>query len=152
MWIFWWWCLCFSELDIFGIVLFSVLTLMATVSMLVFIEECIYIYKKVPPNKKSVIIWVTGAAPVSSISRTSVLFIFSIIHVIIYVPSLPSGILQSIIWKSVLIIHHSWLELTCQNELYLYPTHTETEAMVRLVISSALRPGWVIMSLKFIFF
>ncbi|XP_042570368.1 organic solute transporter subunit alpha [Cyprinus carpio] len=37
---------------------------MATVSMLVFIEECIYIYKKVPPNKKSVIIWVTGAAPV----------------------------------------------------------------------------------------
>uniref|UniRef100_A0A673NGU9 Organic solute transporter subunit alpha n=1 Tax=Sinocyclocheilus rhinocerous TaxID=307959 RepID=A0A673NGU9_9TELE len=55
------------QLDIFGIVLFSVLTLMATVSMLVFIEECIYIYKKVPPNKKSVIIWVTGAAPVSSI-------------------------------------------------------------------------------------
>uniref|UniRef100_A0A8C2A0S0 Solute carrier family 51 alpha subunit n=1 Tax=Cyprinus carpio TaxID=7962 RepID=A0A8C2A0S0_CYPCA len=52
------------QLDIFGIVLFSLLTLMATVSMLVFIEECIYIYKKVPPNKKSVIIWVTGAAPV----------------------------------------------------------------------------------------
>ncbi|XP_077100957.1 organic solute transporter subunit alpha [Siphateles boraxobius] len=52
------------QLDIFGIVLFSVLTLMATVSMLVFIEECIYIYKKVPPNKKSIIIWVTGAAPV----------------------------------------------------------------------------------------
>ncbi|XP_016299381.1 organic solute transporter subunit alpha-like [Sinocyclocheilus anshuiensis] len=55
------------QLDIFGIVLFSVLTLMATVSMLVFIEECIYIYKKVPPNKKSVIIWVTGAAPVIAI-------------------------------------------------------------------------------------
>ncbi|KAK7118448.1 hypothetical protein R3I94_022072 [Phoxinus phoxinus] len=52
------------QLDIFGIVLFSVLTLMATVSMLVFLEECIYIYKKVPPNKKSIIIWVTGAAPV----------------------------------------------------------------------------------------
>ncbi|XP_051538891.1 organic solute transporter subunit alpha [Myxocyprinus asiaticus] len=52
------------QLDIFGIVLFSVLTLMATVSMLVFIEECIYIYKKVPANKKSIIIWVTGAAPV----------------------------------------------------------------------------------------
>lgn len=37
---------------------------MATVSMLIFIEECIYIYKKVPANKKSVIIWVNGAAPV----------------------------------------------------------------------------------------
>lgn len=54
------------QLDIFGIVLFSVLTLMATVSMLVFLEECIYIYNKVPPNKKSIIIWVTGAAPVIS--------------------------------------------------------------------------------------
>ncbi|CAM4722907.1 hypothetical protein PO909_017179 [Leuciscus waleckii] len=52
------------QLDIFGIVLYSVLTLMATVSMLVFLEECIYIYKKVPPNKKSIIIWVTGAAPI----------------------------------------------------------------------------------------
>lgn len=37
---------------------------MAAVSMLVFIEECIYIYRKVPANKKSVIIWVNGAAPV----------------------------------------------------------------------------------------
>nr|XP_055037580.1 organic solute transporter subunit alpha [Misgurnus anguillicaudatus] len=54
------------QLDIFGIVLLSVLTFMATVSMLIFIEECIYIYKKVPANKKSVIIWVTGAAPVIS--------------------------------------------------------------------------------------
>lgn len=53
-----------KDLDIFGIVLYSVLTFMATVSMLVFLEECIFIYKKVPANKKSVIIWVTGAAPV----------------------------------------------------------------------------------------
>ncbi|XP_056593577.1 organic solute transporter subunit alpha [Triplophysa dalaica] len=52
------------QLDIFGIVLFSVLTFMATVSILIFIEECIYIYKKVPPNKKTLIIWVTGASPV----------------------------------------------------------------------------------------
>ncbi|KAI2648944.1 Organic solute transporter subunit alpha [Labeo rohita] len=44
---------------------------MATVSMLVFIEECVYIYKKVPPNKKAVIIWVTGGAPV--IATTSCL-------------------------------------------------------------------------------
>ncbi|XP_042366380.1 organic solute transporter subunit alpha [Plectropomus leopardus] len=52
------------NLDIFGIVLYSVLTFMAAVSMLIYIEECIYIYKKVPANKKSVIIWVNGAAPV----------------------------------------------------------------------------------------
>ncbi|KAM4606597.1 organic solute transporter subunit alpha [Polymixia lowei] len=52
------------QLDIFGIILYSVLTFMAAMSMLVFLEECIYIYKKVPSNKKSVIIWVNGAAPV----------------------------------------------------------------------------------------
>ncbi|XP_051266625.1 organic solute transporter subunit alpha [Dicentrarchus labrax] len=52
------------KLDIFGIILYSVLTFMAAVSMLVFLEECIYIYRKVPANKKSIIIWVNGAAPV----------------------------------------------------------------------------------------
>ncbi|XP_060920686.1 organic solute transporter subunit alpha [Labrus mixtus] len=52
------------NLDIFGLILYSVLTFMAAVSMLVYIEECIYIYRKVPNNKKSVIIWVNGAAPV----------------------------------------------------------------------------------------
>ncbi|XP_008305803.1 organic solute transporter subunit alpha [Cynoglossus semilaevis] len=52
------------NLDIFGIILYSILTFMATVSVLVYIEECIYIYRKVPSNKKSVIIWVNGAAPV----------------------------------------------------------------------------------------
>ncbi|XP_040921349.1 organic solute transporter subunit alpha [Toxotes jaculatrix] len=52
------------KLDVFGIILYSILTFMATMSMLVFIEECVYIYRKVPANKKSVIIWVNGAAPV----------------------------------------------------------------------------------------
>ncbi|XP_029934650.1 organic solute transporter subunit alpha [Myripristis murdjan] len=52
------------QLDLFGIILYSVLTFMAAVSMLIYIEECIYIYRKVPSNKKSVIIWVNGAAPV----------------------------------------------------------------------------------------
>ncbi|XP_008296776.1 organic solute transporter subunit alpha [Stegastes partitus] len=51
------------KLDIFGIILYSVLTFMAVVSVLVFIEECVYIYKKVPATKKSIIIWVNGAAP-----------------------------------------------------------------------------------------
>ncbi|XP_058505705.1 organic solute transporter subunit alpha [Solea solea] len=52
------------KLDIFGIILYSILTFMAAVSVLLFIEECIYVYRKVPSNKKSVIIWVNGAAPV----------------------------------------------------------------------------------------
>ncbi|XP_070709209.1 organic solute transporter subunit alpha [Pempheris klunzingeri] len=52
------------KLDVFGIILYSVLTFMAAVSMLVYLEECVYIYKKVPPKKKSLIMWVNGAAPV----------------------------------------------------------------------------------------
>ncbi|KAI4898578.1 hypothetical protein NFI96_033232 [Prochilodus magdalenae] len=52
------------QLDLFGIILYSVLTFMATVSMLIYLEECIYIYKNVASNKKSAIIWVNGAAPV----------------------------------------------------------------------------------------
>lgn len=52
------------RLDIFGIILYSVLTFMAAVSMLVYLEECVYIYKKVPSNKKSIIVWVNGAAPI----------------------------------------------------------------------------------------
>uniref|UniRef100_UPI0037E75039 organic solute transporter subunit alpha n=1 Tax=Semicossyphus pulcher TaxID=241346 RepID=UPI0037E75039 len=52
------------KLDIFSIILYSVLTFMAAVSLLIYIEECIYIYRKVPNHKKSVIIWVNGAAPV----------------------------------------------------------------------------------------
>ncbi|XP_028822073.1 organic solute transporter subunit alpha [Denticeps clupeoides] len=52
------------NLDVFGIILYTVLTFMTTVSMLVYIEECVYIYRKVESNKKSAIIWVNGAAPV----------------------------------------------------------------------------------------
>ncbi|XP_072306808.1 organic solute transporter subunit alpha [Eucyclogobius newberryi] len=52
------------DLDIFGFILYSVLTFMAAVSMLVYLEECAYIYRKVPANKKSIIVWVNGAAPV----------------------------------------------------------------------------------------
>ncbi|XP_067343071.1 organic solute transporter subunit alpha isoform X2 [Channa argus] len=52
------------NLDVFGIILYSILTFMAAVSMLLYIEECIYIYRKVPSNKKSIIIWVNGAAPI----------------------------------------------------------------------------------------
>lgn len=55
------------ELDMFGLILYSVLTFMAVVSVLVFLEECAYIYKKVPSSKKSIIVWVNGAAPVSTV-------------------------------------------------------------------------------------
>ncbi|XP_060755714.1 organic solute transporter subunit alpha [Neoarius graeffei] len=53
-----------TQLDVFGILLYSMLTFMAVVSMLLYIEECVYIYRKVSSNKKSTIIWVNGAAPV----------------------------------------------------------------------------------------
>ncbi|XP_061661276.1 organic solute transporter subunit alpha [Syngnathoides biaculeatus] len=52
------------QFDLFSIILYSILTFMAATSMLIFLEECVYIYKKVPGNKKSTIIWVNGAAPV----------------------------------------------------------------------------------------
>ncbi|KAL2094267.1 hypothetical protein ACEWY4_008986 [Coilia grayii] len=53
-----------NQLDTFGIVLYSILTFMSTVSLLLYLEECAYVYKKVPSPKKMTIIWVNGAAPV----------------------------------------------------------------------------------------
>lgn len=58
-----------TDLDIFGLILYSMLTFMALMSMLVYLEECVYIYKKVPARKKSVIIWVNGAAPVRTLTQ-----------------------------------------------------------------------------------
>lgn len=56
-----------ADLDIFGLILYSMLTFMALMSMLVYLEECVYIYRKVPANKKSPIVWVNGAAPVRTL-------------------------------------------------------------------------------------
>lgn len=53
-----------KQLDVFGIILYSILTLMAAVSLLVYLEESVYVYRKVPSPKKTTIIWVSGAAPV----------------------------------------------------------------------------------------
>ncbi|TSL04408.1 Organic solute transporter subunit alpha [Bagarius yarrelli] len=53
-----------NELDVFGIVLYTILTFMATVSLLLYLEECVYVYKNVSYPKKTTIIWVSGAAPV----------------------------------------------------------------------------------------
>ncbi|KAG7321310.1 hypothetical protein KOW79_015725 [Hemibagrus wyckioides] len=53
-----------NQLDVFGIVLYSILTFMATVSLLLYLEQCVYVYKNVSYPKKTTIIWVSGAAPV----------------------------------------------------------------------------------------
>jgi hypothetical protein len=42
------------------------LTLMSTLSLLLYLEECVFIYRKVPSPKKTTIMWVNGAAPVRS--------------------------------------------------------------------------------------
>ncbi|XP_009071903.1 PREDICTED: organic solute transporter subunit alpha-like, partial [Acanthisitta chloris] len=56
-------------LDLPGRFLFAILTLMTLIANLVFIEEAVYIYRKIPSSKRSIIIWINAAAPV--ISTTS---------------------------------------------------------------------------------
>ncbi|XP_009891423.1 PREDICTED: organic solute transporter subunit alpha-like [Charadrius vociferus] len=51
-------------LDLPGRFLFAILTLMTLIANLVFIEEAVYIYRKIPSSKRSIIIWVNAAAPV----------------------------------------------------------------------------------------
>ncbi|NXV46576.1 OSTA protein, partial [Uria aalge] len=53
-----------AGLDLPGRFLFAVLTLMTLIANLVFIEEAVYIYRKIPSSKRSIIIWVNAAAPV----------------------------------------------------------------------------------------
>uniref|UniRef100_A0A3Q0QUA8 Organic solute transporter subunit alpha-like n=1 Tax=Amphilophus citrinellus TaxID=61819 RepID=A0A3Q0QUA8_AMPCI len=53
-----------KQLDAFGFCLYFMLTLMSSVSLLLYLEQCVYIYKKLPYPKKTTIIWVNGAAPV----------------------------------------------------------------------------------------
>lgn len=38
---------------------------MTLIANLVFIEEAVYIYRKIPSSKRSIIIWINAAAPVS---------------------------------------------------------------------------------------
>ncbi|XP_069729741.1 organic solute transporter subunit alpha-like [Phaenicophaeus curvirostris] len=52
------------SLDLPGRFLFAILTLMTLIANLVFIEEAVYIYRKIPSSKRSIIIWVNAAAPV----------------------------------------------------------------------------------------
>ncbi|NWX17865.1 OSTA protein, partial [Aegotheles bennettii] len=53
-----------AGLDLPGKFLFAILTLMTLIADLVFIEEAVYIYRKIPSSKRSIIIWINAAAPV----------------------------------------------------------------------------------------
>uniref|UniRef100_H2LPX9 Organic solute transporter subunit alpha n=1 Tax=Oryzias latipes TaxID=8090 RepID=H2LPX9_ORYLA len=53
-----------KDLDVFGICLYSMLTFMACITLLLYLEQCVYVYKKLPYPKKTTIIWISGAAPV----------------------------------------------------------------------------------------
>lgn len=53
-----------KNLDVFGICLYSMLTFMSCVSLLLYLDTCVYIYRKVAYPKKTTIIWINGAAPV----------------------------------------------------------------------------------------
>lgn len=52
-----------KELDVFGICLYSMLTFMSCISLLLYLETCVFIYRNVSYPKKTTIIWVNGAAP-----------------------------------------------------------------------------------------
>ncbi|KAJ7996711.1 hypothetical protein DPEC_G00239850 [Dallia pectoralis] len=52
------------QIDVFGVTLYSVLTLMSTLSLLLYLEECVFVYRNVSHPKKTTIMWVSGAAPV----------------------------------------------------------------------------------------
>ncbi|KAM4620296.1 organic solute transporter subunit alpha-like [Polymixia lowei] len=53
-----------NQLDVFGICLYSMLTFMASLSLLLYLEACVYMYRKLPYPKRTHIIWINGAAPV----------------------------------------------------------------------------------------
>ncbi|KAM3936383.1 organic solute transporter subunit alpha-like [Leptodactylus fuscus] len=57
-----------EQLDITGILLFAILTFMTLVTVLVFIEEAYYMYRKISGIKKSIIIWVNAAAPIIAVT------------------------------------------------------------------------------------
>ncbi|XP_042724077.1 organic solute transporter subunit alpha-like [Lagopus leucura] len=52
------------SLDLAGRFLLAILTLMTLIADLVFMEEVIYIYRKTPSSKRSILIWINAAAPV----------------------------------------------------------------------------------------
>ncbi|KAM9171318.1 organic solute transporter subunit alpha-like isoform 1-T1 [Pangshura tecta] len=53
-----------GSLDLTGIFLFAILTVMTLIANLVFVEEVFYIYRKTPSSKRTIFIWINAAAPV----------------------------------------------------------------------------------------
>uniref|UniRef100_H3CXC6 Organic solute transporter subunit alpha n=1 Tax=Tetraodon nigroviridis TaxID=99883 RepID=H3CXC6_TETNG len=53
-----------KQLDGFEICLYSILTCMSCASLLLYLELCVFIYRKLPYPKKTTLIWINGAAPV----------------------------------------------------------------------------------------
>lgn len=58
-------------LDLAGRFLFATLTLMTLIANLIFMEEVIYIYRKIPSSKRSILIWINAAAPVSGVENNA---------------------------------------------------------------------------------
>lgn len=54
-----------TGLDVFEFGLYLVLTFMSCVSLLLFLEQCLFIYKHLPYPKKTIVIWISGVSPVS---------------------------------------------------------------------------------------
>ncbi|XP_028935480.1 organic solute transporter subunit alpha-like [Ornithorhynchus anatinus] len=57
-----------QSLDLKGRYLFATLTLMTLVAYLVFLEEVFYIYRKIPPSKRSIFIWINASSPVIALT------------------------------------------------------------------------------------
>ncbi|XP_017273666.1 organic solute transporter subunit alpha-like [Kryptolebias marmoratus] len=55
-----------KQLDVFGVCLYAMLTSMSCLTLLLYLEQCWFVYKKMPYPKKSTIIWISGAAPAIS--------------------------------------------------------------------------------------
>ncbi|XP_037604883.1 organic solute transporter subunit alpha-like [Sebastes umbrosus] len=53
-----------KQLDMFEWCLYSMLTFMTCVSLLLYLEQCVYIYINLPYPKKTTLMWISGAAPV----------------------------------------------------------------------------------------
>ncbi|KAM4546996.1 organic solute transporter subunit alpha-like [Fundulus diaphanus] len=52
-----------KQLDAFEFCLYLILTFMSCVSLLLYLHQCAFLYKKQSYPKKTTIIWITGAAP-----------------------------------------------------------------------------------------
>ncbi|XP_076607396.1 organic solute transporter subunit alpha-like [Chaetodon auriga] len=53
-----------KQLDVFDYCLYTMLTCMSCLSLLLYLEQCVYIYKNLPYPTKTNLIWISGAAPV----------------------------------------------------------------------------------------